>query len=131
MSNHQHVVLVVEDYSDGRESMEMFIESAGFHAVGAQSGAAALALLRGELACCLIVLDWWLPDMTGGEFLREVQADPQLASIPVALYTGDARVRADADTLAAKCVLVKPVDPDRLVALVEEHCSKVDSPAVA
>lgn len=130
MSTHRHTALLVEDYPATRESLRTLIEANGFTAVGAHSGGEALALLRGGLACCLIVLEWWLPDMTGGDFIRALHADPALADIPVALCTGDARMRAEAAALGVTYVLRKPVDPSRLVNLVSDHCPQA-SPAPA
>jgi CheY-like chemotaxis protein len=96
MPTHRHTALLVDEYPAARKSLQTLIEANGFAAVGAQSGGEALAQLRSGLACCLIVLEWWLPDMTGGDFIRALHADPALADIPVATCTGDARMRAEA-----------------------------------
>jgi CheY-like chemotaxis protein len=124
MPTHRHIALLVDDYPGARKSLQTLIEANGFAAVGAQSGGDALAQLRSGLACCLIVLEWWLPDMTGGDFIRALHADPALADIPVATCTGDARMRAEAAALGVTYVLLKPVDPRRLVNLVNHHCPK-------
>jgi CheY-like chemotaxis protein len=130
MSTHRHIALLVDGYPAVRESLQTLIEANGFTAVGARSGGEALALLRGGLACCLIVIDWWLPDMAGGAFIRALHADPALANIPVATCTSEARMRAEAAALGVTYVLLKPVDPRRLVNLVDRHCPK-DSAAPA
>jgi hypothetical protein len=77
---HRHTVLLVDDYPAARKSLQTLIEANGFAAVGAHSGGEALAQFRSGLACCLIVLDWWLPDMTGGDFIRALHADPAAAT---------------------------------------------------
>jgi two-component system, chemotaxis family, chemotaxis protein CheY len=124
---HRHTVLLVDAYPAARKSLQTLIEANGFAAVGAPSGGEALAQLRSGLACCLIVLDWWLPDMTGGDFIRALHATPALADIPVATCTDDARMRAEAATLGVTYVLLKPVDPRRLVTLVSHHCPHAPS----
>ena len=131
MPTHRHTALLVDDYPAARESLKTLIEANGFTAVGAQSGGEALALLRGGLACCLIVLEWWLPDMPGGDFIRALHADPALADIPVAVCTGDARTRAEAAALGVTHVLLKPVDPRSLVNLVSRHCPQASPAPVA
>ena len=130
MPTHRHTALLVDDYPPARESLQALIEANGFAAVGAHSGGEALALLRGGLACCLIILDWWLPDMAGGDFIRALRADSALADIPVTMCTDDTRMRAEAAALGVTYVLLKPVDPRRLVNLVSHHCSQ-ESPAPA
>jgi len=107
------------------------IEANGFAAVGAHSGGEALAQLGSGLACCIIVLDWWLPDMTGGDFIRALHATPALADIPVATCTDDARMRAEAAALGVTYVLLKPVDPRSLVTLVSHHCPQAPSAPAA
>ena len=100
----------------------MLVESSGFDVVAVHTGGEALARLRADLACCLIVLDWWLADMTGAEFLRQLRASPEIADVPVALSTGDARVRAEPAALGVTYFLLKPVEPDTLVGLLTDHC---------
>jgi CheY-like chemotaxis protein len=68
--------------------------------------------------------------MAGGDFIRSLHADPALADIPVTTCTVDARMRAEAAALGVTYVLLKPVDPRRLVNLVNHHCPQA-SPAPA
>ena len=124
MTQHRHVVLLVDGDADMREAFATLIGSTGFDVVDSHSGGEALARLRGGLACCLVVLDWWLPDMTGGEFLRALRADAKLARIPVALCSGDARVQTEASALGAHCFMLKPIDPEHLLDLVVDHCGQ-------
>jgi CheY-like chemotaxis protein len=82
---HCHTVLVVEDDWDTREALMLLVQSEGVDAAGARNGQDALEQLRGGLRPCLIVLDLAMPVMTGYEFRQAQLADPDLASIPVAL----------------------------------------------
>jgi CheY-like chemotaxis protein len=131
MSEHRHTALLVDDHRDGREAVEVLIQTSGFDVVGARTGAEGLALLRGGLGCCLVVLDWWLPDMTGGAFVEQLQADPALADIAVAMCTADQSVSDRGERPGVKCVLLKPVDPTHLVSLVGDYCPKADARRVA
>jgi len=122
MTPHRHVALLVDGDADTREAFATLIGSTGLEVVDSHSGGEALAHLRGGLACCLVVLDWWLPDMTGGEFLRALRADARLGRIPVALCSGDARVKTEASALGAHCFMLKPIDPQHLLDLIGDHC---------
>jgi CheY-like chemotaxis protein len=124
MPEHAHVALLVEDHADACEAFRLLIETHGYEAVGAQSGREAIGRLRAGLRCCLIVLDWWLPDMRGDEFLRHLRSDPDSADTPVAVLTGDARARAEAIALGVRAAFLKPVDPECLIELLEGHCPK-------
>jgi CheY-like chemotaxis protein len=128
MADHVHAALIVEDHPDVCEAFRLLIEAHGYEAVSAHDAAEALGRLRVGLRCCLVVLDWWLPDMRGDEFLRRLRADPALADTAVAVLTGDARVRPEATALGAKAVFLKPVDPAELLALLEAHCPGTTPP---
>jgi CheY-like chemotaxis protein len=128
MADHAHVALIVEDHPDACEALRLLIEAHRYEAVSAHRGEEALGRLRTGLQCCLVVLDWWLPDMRGDEFLRRLRADPDIAGTEVVVLTGDARVQAEAIALGAKRAFLKPVDPLAVLELIESHCPKATPP---
>jgi CheY-like chemotaxis protein len=77
------LVLVVEDEAAARAGMEQLLRGAGYDAVGAPNGQAALDLLRSGIRPRAILLDLMMPVMDGWAFRREQLRDPQLAHIPV------------------------------------------------
>ena len=85
--------------------------------VGAETGAAALEILRTSAVDC-IVLDLRLPDMSGFELLDQLRDDADLSHVPVVVFTGrelspdeDARLHT-----IARSVVVKGVEsPERLL----------------
>jgi CheY-like chemotaxis protein len=61
-----------------------------------------------------------LPGRSGWDFLRDRQADPLLASIPVLVVSAAPRERlAEAQALGADAFLSKPFDLDVLSAVVQ------------
>jgi CheY-like chemotaxis protein len=64
----------------------------------------------------VILLDLMMPRMDGWEFLRRQSADPSIASIPTIVLSG-----SELPT-GAKHQLSKPVDVDRLRAVVDQYC---------
>jgi CheY-like chemotaxis protein len=66
------------------------LESNGYRVTQAENGEAALHALAtmAELPS-LVVLDWWMPIMTGEAFLQAIQVDPKLSSLPVAILSSD------------------------------------------
>lgn len=69
----------------------------------------------------IVILDLNLPRKSGHEVLAEMKSDPELRQIPVAMLTTSAQ---DSDVLrsydlGANCYLVKPVDLDQFLRLVE------------
>ena len=109
-------VLVVEDETAARAGMEQLLRRAGYDAVGAENGQAALDLLRSGVRAKAIILDLMMPVMDGWAFRREQLRDPHLAHIPVivlsALHHG--WVEGIPPTLP------KPIDVQQLLAELEE-----------
>ncbi len=68
----------------------------------------------------LILLDLNMPRMDGRAFLREQQADPVLAAVPVVVMTTTARDREleEVRRLGAETVVTKPADPKDFFAIV-------------
>jgi CheY-like chemotaxis protein len=82
-------ILVVEDDVDCLMAITGLLQVMGFHVVSACNGFEALRLLRGGLSPRLILLDLMMPLMNGWQFCDERQKDPQLAAIPVIIFTAD------------------------------------------
>jgi putative two-component system response regulator len=83
------------------------------------SGESALKYLRGNPAD-LIVLDYYMPGMTGHELLLLLQADPVLKEVPVIFLTGstDGDGEAEALEMGASDYLLKPIRPKALLTRV-------------
>ncbi len=70
----------------------------------------------------LILLDLNLPRMDGREVLAALKSDPDLKTIPVVVLT-TSRAEADVESayaLHANCYIVKPVDFDQFMKVVQQ-----------
>jgi CheY-like chemotaxis protein len=70
------------------------------------------------------MLDVAMPGMDGWAVLAALKADPELADIPVVLVTGMVDDRQEALRRGACDYVVKPVDPDRLTAVLRRYCGR-------
>ena len=112
-------VLVIDDDPAARELLESFFRKDGFDVAVASSGADGVRLAR-ERRPAVITLDVMMPGMDGWAVLSQLKADPELADIPVIMVTiVDDRNLGYA--LGATDYLTKPVDRDRLAALVRKY----------
>lgn len=116
-------VLVVDDDTELRESLRMVLEDAGYDALEAAGGAAALNVLRASKERLVVLLDLIMPLMDGIEVLRAVAADSMLATRHTyILLTADDRPMAAANVALLASLGVptvhKPVDIDDLLAAV-------------
>jgi len=123
MTTEHQGILIVEDDHDLRAAMAAYLEASGYHVVEAEDGAAALRLLRSSTSTfCLIILDLFMPVMNGLTFRQEQLRDPRLATIPVVIVSADASAPQRTIDLGAVDCMVKPVDFERLEAMVAHHC---------
>lgn len=113
-------VLLVEDEADLRLSLGLSLRMAGLEVEEAATGAEALRRLRALDAPDVVVLDLRLPDISGWEVLDHLRHADALQRLQVVVGSADADPAARRRAEQAGCVgyLVKPFDPDELVALI-------------
>jgi CheY-like chemotaxis protein len=110
-------LLVVEDNELERAAVVELLGHKDIEIVTAGTGDDALGQLRKEPFDC-VVLDLRLPDMTGFELLEQVHGDPQLAVVPVVVFTGKDLSQKEQHRLntMAKSIVLKDVrSPERLL----------------
>jgi CheY-like chemotaxis protein len=116
MTSRTHSILVVDDDS---MVLSLYVDAlavAGHRVEVANNGDAALRRLQTGPVPCVVLTDVRMPVMDGFELSSALAADPQLASIPVVMMTGD---RILSFTTPARD---KPFDPAELDALVQRSC---------
>jgi len=116
----QNQVLVVDDEPGILTEVSLLLASSDILEVATLSDSrAALPYLR-EHQVSVVIVDWVMPNVTGGELLQKLTADhPQ---IPVIVMTamGDVETAVNCMKAGAFDFLTKPVDPNRLVASVRK-----------
>jgi CheY-like chemotaxis protein len=101
-------ILLVDDNPDTCIPLARLLEYMGHHTDCVSSGADALGYLK-MVRPNLVVLDVSMPVMDGLTVLREMRQRPDLARLPVVMYTAlsDEKVRTQALELGASDVLIK------------------------
>jgi len=115
-------LLVIEDDRDCLQVVSELLTRAGYEAVGVETGREGLRLLHGQTPFDLVLLDFWLPDMTGHALLATRTRWPGALSLPVILITGDdawVDEHRDLRQLGVVGLLRKPLDGEELVRAVE------------
>ena len=112
-------ILVVEDDHDTRVSLRQSLESEGKFVFSAGNGKQGLEVLHRIKPPCLILLDLVMPVMDGEEFIKAIETDPSLHTIPVVVVSA---FPEKAKTLLAKAFVAKPVDLKTLLKAVSDYC---------
>jgi len=107
-------VLIVEDNSDVRRLYAIGLNQRGFEVKLAANGAEAVERIRAERPD-VILLDWLMPLMDGGEVLSRIDAD----EIPIIVISGQPPPPDDARDRRIVSWLTKPVTIDELVEQIE------------
>ncbi len=111
-----HSVLVVDDDAGVRSLYVDALSEVGHAVAVAIDGADALDRLRAGSIPCVVLTDVRMPRMDGWELSRAVSRDPELASIPVVVVTGDKILSFSSPARD------KPFSPRELDALVQRSC---------
>ncbi len=110
-------ILVVDDEAGIRELLVQILTDEGYAAHAVPTGEAGLAALAEELYD-LVLLDLWLPGISGDEVLRRLRRDGP--SVPVVVISGHASASQAVDALHEGAVdfLEKPLGYDRVIVSV-------------
>jgi adenylate cyclase len=114
-------VLVVDDDASVRGLLAKTLEKEGYRVIPAANGVEALALARQHKPQA-ITLDVMMPQLDGWGALKELKADAALRDIPVIMVTV-LNERGMAIPLGAADFMTKPIDRQRLMAILREHCA--------
>lgn len=115
-------ILLIEDNSDLRETLEDILRYEGYNVVALGNGGDALIHIKSHPLPTLILLDLMMPVMSGWEFRSLQLRDPALASVPVVIISGTGDVRQQAILLNVTEYLAKPIEVARLLEVVRRHC---------
>lgn len=115
-------VLIVEDDDDVRELLGEVLTDDGYQCVYATNGREGLKLLSDDRAIALVLVDLFMPVMSGWELVDALRKHPTHASTPYVVITS-APEQAPKDSR----VLGKPISTSELLATARELTSAVRS----
>jgi CheY-like chemotaxis protein len=113
-------VLIVEDTPDLLTLLGKLVERMGYEALTAASAARALELLEREPRFDLLLTDWAMPEVSGGELIARLRRDPRFRDLPAIVLTGHDTVEQEAAAAGCDRFLVKPIMRDELQQAISE-----------
>jgi DNA-binding NarL/FixJ family response regulator len=105
-----NLILLVKDY----------LEFRGYEVITAENGREALEVLEGS-APDMIICDVMMPEMDGYSLVSTIRSEPKTSWIPVLFLSakGQSQDRVKGLNIGADVYMVKPFEPEELVAQVE------------
>src|SRR5258706_8468461 len=114
-----HRILVVDDQQEILDLVRALLEWNGYEVLTAASGAAALELFKTH-EIHLLLVDYFMPTMTGEALIREVRRfDPYVQIILQTGYAGEKPAREMMAELDIQGYYDKADGPDKLLLWVE------------
>ena len=112
-------VLIVDDDRNFRETLRELLADAGYETLVAANAEEAIALLQ-TTAPDLTLCDWKMPGGGGEQFLKSLQSEGILTTMPVIILTahGTGPNAMQAMQLGAYDFITKPLDIDQALATV-------------
>lgn len=116
MPSEPHI-LFVDDHPDICELVQLVLQAAGFRVSTADNTAAALQLAASERFDALL-LDYWMPDLTGIELCRRIRAFDQNTPILICSGAVTQADKAAAVLAGAQGYVNKPFDSSDLIRTI-------------
>ncbi|MBD3223959.1 MAG: response regulator [Caldithrix sp.] len=114
-----HKILIIDDDSDIRQTLTALLETEGYETAVADSAQAGEEQLNNE-QFSTILLDIFLPDSSGIDFLTEIQKKGVIAPIIIITGSSDLKLARQALRLGVFDYLVKPFKDDTLQQVVRK-----------
>ena len=119
-------ILIIEDEVPIQQFLSMALSRDGYEVAVAPDGAAALDLIAQRDEPGMILLDIWMPNMDGNEFLRTYRSTYSPNS-PIVVMTADPISFTNEEELAAiDGILIKPFSLDAMFEVIERYMQRVD-----
>jgi twitching motility two-component system response regulator PilH len=114
-----HKILIVDDSPTERYYLTDILVKNGFSVTTADNGVDALAKIRADRPQ-LILMDVVMPGANGFQVTRSLARDPEFSDVPIIICSSK---NQETDRIwgmrqGARDYLVKPVDPDQLLARI-------------
>jgi DNA-binding response OmpR family regulator len=113
-------ILVCDDDPGILDMLEFILEETGHHIITEKDSLNVKAILDREKPD-LILLDLWMPVLSGDQVLKTIRANPLIAQLPVIVISASRDGKEIAFEAGASDFLAKPFDIDELLEKVRSY----------
>lgn len=116
----QNQLLLIDDDPNLILLVKDYLELRGYEVTTAKNGREALRVLEKSIPN-LIICDVMMPEMDGYAFVKRVRDNPQTSYLPVLFLSAKGQIqdRVTGLNTGADVYMIKPFEPDELVAQIE------------
>ncbi len=120
--NKNLTIVIVEDETEQREALKLFLTAEGYTVMGCTSAEEALDKIH-SVRPDLLVSDIKLPGMDGITFFHEIKKNDRLRNIPFFFISAfnDPQTISSVQSLGAVAYITKPYDLDDFLKVVKKN----------
>jgi CheY-like chemotaxis protein len=107
-------ILIIDNDADVLDMMQEVLNYAGYEVV-IKEGTDDIVALITEQKPDLLLIDFILNGINGGEYCHHIKANPQTSSLPVIIMTAYTKVLLSLGDYGCNGYLAKPFDLDELI----------------
>jgi two-component system chemotaxis response regulator CheY len=115
-------IVVVEDFEVSRKIISNTLTKAGYNVFEASDGEEAINLFDGR-SIDMLITDFNMPNMDGGELIEKVRAMEAYSYLPILLMTTDVRKEKIHIAISERVIALikKPFDPTAFINIVNKE----------
>jgi CheY-like chemotaxis protein len=120
---HRNTILICDDDEGILEMLEIILSGNGYQTVAVRNSLQVFDVIDKQQPG-LMLLDLWMPVMSGDQVLKALRQNPETAQLPVVVISASRDGQQIAETAGANEFVAKPFDISTLLSVVSRYCSK-------
>lgn len=121
-------ILICDDDPGILDVLELILEETGHTIISEQNSLNVRSLIKKE-SPDLIILDLWMPVVSGDQLLEMIRQDSAMKTLPVIIISASRDGEQIARQAGANAYIAKPFDVDQLLLSVGEQLENVHKPS--
>ena len=115
---HYKKILICDDDEGILDMLEIVLEGSGYNIVRVKDSLYLFQVIEDERPD-LLLLDLWMPVLSGDQVLKTLRLDPQTSRLPVIVISASPQGKHLAAEAGANDFMAKPFDLDALLKKIE------------
>jgi DNA-binding NtrC family response regulator len=116
-------ILICDDDEGILEMLMIVLEDTGYNIIAEQNSLNLYALIEKEQPA-LLLLDLWMPVLSGDQVLKHLKSSPDTSNLPVLVFSASTDGREIASRAGATNFIAKPFDIDHLLGSIDDILQK-------